>query len=134
MATTTNHFALGNDQPEGHSLTHLDMCLVGAGQTVNLPEPIRAELSFKIPVVENQLTGTGFNLLGAISEGPTFYSYRTAWNDQKLGQPGSGRACDQTCDQTDRSLTDRMFRLSLNLLVFLSAAPLQYDPCQFELQ
>ncbi len=123
---------LGTISREGHSLTHLDMCLVGAGQTVNLPEPIRAELSFKIPVVENQLTGTGFNLLGTISDGPTFYSYRTAWNNQKLGQSGSGRVCDQTCDQTDRNLTDRMFRLSLNLLLFLGARPIEYDPLHFE--
>src|SRR5260221_12844474 len=117
---------LGTISPrEGHSVTHLDMCLVGPGQTVNWPEPIRIELqSFEpaIPLVENQLTRAGFNLLGATSEGPT-YSYRSAWDDQTLGQSGSGRACDQTCDQTDRSLTDRMFRLSLNLWFFLAPRP-----------
>ena len=124
---------LGTISREGHSVSYLDMCLVEARQTFNWPEPIRSELqSFAIPCVENQLTGTGFNLLGAISEGPSFYTYHSAWDDQTLGQSGRGRACDQTCDQTDRSLTDRMFRLSLNLLLLLSATPILYDPSHFE--
>jgi hypothetical protein len=117
----------GTISREEYSVSYLDLCLVEARQTVHWPEPIRSELQ-SFPLVENQLTGTGFNLLGAI--GPTFYSYRSAWNDQTLQQ--SGRVCDHTCDQTDRNLTDRMFRLSLNLLLFLSAAPLEYDPAHCE--
>ncbi len=76
----------GTISREGHSLTHLDLCLVGAKQTIHWPEPIRIELqSSTIPLVENQLTGTGFNLLGAMSEGPT-YTY--ALSDRRLTDRG----------------------------------------------
>jgi len=120
-----------------HSVTHLDMFLVQGQQKVNLPEPIRTELHAmraELPLVENRLSHSTFNLIAPSNGsevGPTFYSYRAAWNDQKLHAFGQGKL-PTACASTDKSLTDRAVRLGLNLLLLLSATPWEYEPEHYE--
>jgi hypothetical protein len=144
-----------NREGSPRSLTHLDMSIVGFGEKQNLPDKVRAELEafseelpkehqkepvwslFDLTTASNQ---PGFNLVTELNysedgRGPILYGYRTAWSDQKLGELGQQYSNLQTAlvpDQSDEVLIEEALKLGLNLLLFLSAVPFEYDPNHYE--
>jgi len=135
------------------SLTYLDICRVPAGERFGLPTPYAEEVEGYIRTCfpeaygdPNRVPVTGLRmdegepyvaLAGGLdwrrseSEGSLSYASVISWTDKRIGEVlamESELATPFSIDDLDRVFLEKMLRLSLNILLFISQKPLFYKP------
>jgi hypothetical protein len=133
-----------------YSLTHFDICRVDPEKGIKAPLEIAQEIDRFLRITKSDLAllgsaekfeyrhqTSGIAISTALDQpdnprlSQTLYAVVKSWGDIRIADyqaEGGELGSPLRQDDKDRSLLDRLAHLVVNVLLFLSAAPLEYEP------